>query len=194
MLTIVAGHSGPETAADARSHFGIFSPQVWTLFPEGHTVNLYLWDYNDVAPAYFAAAQLAIANKVLSFSTELYSQDFVAQMFVCLQNTSVIVVHVARPDVPVADRSSFADTDISAAAKGAYLIRDYDNKNPPSGTVLVQGASSTVNLLSVLPRLEAEGINVRVVAVISEELFRAQPVEYQEKVIGSASSVVALPP
>lgn len=122
------------------------------------------------------------------------SQDFVAQIFVCLQNTSVIVVHVARPDVPVADRSRFADTDISAAAKGAYLIRDYDNKNPPSGTVLVQGASSTVNLLSVLPRLEAEGINVRVVAVISEELFRAQPVEYQEKVIGSASSVVALPP
>jgi len=57
--------SGPETAADARSHFGIFAPQVWTLFPEGQVVNLYLWDYNDVAPAYFAAAQLALNKKVI---------------------------------------------------------------------------------------------------------------------------------
>jgi hypothetical protein len=36
---------------------------VWTLFPEGQIVNLYLWDYNDVAPAYFAAAQLALSKK-----------------------------------------------------------------------------------------------------------------------------------
>lgn len=28
VVTVVAGHSGPETAADARSHFGIFAPQV----------------------------------------------------------------------------------------------------------------------------------------------------------------------
>lgn len=94
----------------------------------------------------------------------------------------MIVVHVARPDVSVADRSTFADTEITAAAKGAYLIRDYDDKNPRSGTVLVQGSSSTVNIISILPQLEAAGINVRIVAVISEELFRAQPVEYQEKV------------
>jgi len=161
VLTIIAGHSGPETAADARSHFGIFAPQVWTLFPEGQVVNLYLWDYNDVAPAYFAAAQLALNKK----------------------ECGVIVVHVARPDVSVADRSTFADTEITAAAKGAYLIRDYDDKNPRSGTVLVQGSSSTVNIISILPQLEAAGINVRIVAVISEELFRAQPVEYQEKIL-----------
>ena len=36
VLHILAGHSGPETAADARTHFGIFSPQVWKLFPRGH--------------------------------------------------------------------------------------------------------------------------------------------------------------
>ncbi len=48
---------------------------------------------------------------------------------------------------------------------------------------VVQGASSTYNLVKILPRLEAAGINVRVVAVISEELFRVQPKEYQEKVI-----------
>ena len=50
VLHILAGHSGPETAADARTHFGIFAPQVWKLFPRGQVINLSFWDYNDVAP------------------------------------------------------------------------------------------------------------------------------------------------
>ena len=59
VLHILAGHSGPETAADARTHFGIFSPQVWKLFPREQVINLSFWDYNDVAPGYFAAAEIA---------------------------------------------------------------------------------------------------------------------------------------
>ena len=35
VLHILAAHSGPETAADARTHFGIFATQVWKLFPRG---------------------------------------------------------------------------------------------------------------------------------------------------------------
>ncbi|KAL6066529.1 putative Transketolase [Balamuthia mandrillaris] len=161
VVTIIAGHSGPETAADARSHFGVFAPQVWTLFPEGQVINLYFWDYNDVAAGYFAALETAANRK----------------------ECGIIVVHVARPDMVVADRSQFADTDLKAAAKGCYLIRDYDPSRPPMGTVLVQGASSTTNLLAAMPELEEEGINVRIVAVISEELFRQQSEEYQERVM-----------
>ncbi|MBM3226790.1 MAG: hypothetical protein FJZ47_23750, partial [Candidatus Tectomicrobia bacterium] len=59
VLHILAGHSGPETAADARTHFGIFAPQVWKLFPRGQAIHLSFWDYNDVAPGYFAAAEIA---------------------------------------------------------------------------------------------------------------------------------------
>ena len=40
VLHILAAHSGPETAADARTHFGIFAPQVWKLFPRGETIQL----------------------------------------------------------------------------------------------------------------------------------------------------------
>ena len=58
-MHILVGHSGPETAADGRTHFGIFAPQVWKLFPRGQTIHLNFWDYNDVAPAYFAAAEIA---------------------------------------------------------------------------------------------------------------------------------------
>ena len=63
VLHILSAHSGPETAADARTHFGIFSPQVWKLFPRGHVINLSFWDYNDVAPGYFAAAETCGARE-----------------------------------------------------------------------------------------------------------------------------------
>lgn len=161
VLNILAGHSGPETAADARTHFGIFAPQVWKLFPKGQAITLSFWDYNDVAPGYFAAAEIAARDP----------------------KVGVIVLEVARPDFPVADRSKFADTDLRAAAKGFYLIRDFAPDVPRQGNVIVQGSSSTVNLVSVLPRLEEDGVNVRVIAAISEELFHRQSKEYQDSVL-----------
>ncbi len=103
VLHILAGHSGPETAADGRTHFGIFATQVWKLFPRGQTIHLNFWDYNDVAAGYFAAAEIAARDP----------------------KVGIISIEVARPDFPVADRSKFADTDLKAAAKGFYVIRDF---------------------------------------------------------------------
>jgi transketolase len=160
VLHILAGHSGPETAADARTHFGIFAPQVWKLFPRGQTIHLSFWDYNDVAPGYFAAAEIAAREK----------------------KVGVISIEVARPDFPVADRAKFADTDLKAAAKGLYVIRDF-GPGPRHGYVLTQGSSSTVNLVDILPRLEKAGVNVKVIAVISEELFDRQPEAYRNSVL-----------
>lgn len=160
VLHILAGHSGPETAADARTHFGIFSPQVWKLFPRNQTIHLSFWDYNDVAPGYFAAAEIAARE----------------------QKVGIISIEVARPDFPVADRSKFADTDLRAAAKGFYVIRDFA-PGPRHGYVVTQGSSSTVNLVSILPKLEAAGVNVKVIAAISEELFDRQPESYRDSVL-----------
>ncbi len=161
---VLAGHSGPETAADARTHFGIFAPQVWKLFPKGQVIVLSFWDYNDVAPGYFAAAEIAARDP----------------------KVGVIVLEVARPDFAVADRSTFADSDPCAAAKGFYLIKDYDPNKPKDGVVVSQGSSSTVNLVSVLEKLEEAGVNVKVVAAISEELFDRQPKSYRDTVLTDA--------
>ena len=161
VLHILAGHSGPETAADARTHFGIFAPQVWKLFPRDQIINLSFWDYNDVAPGYFAAAEIAARDR----------------------KVGVIVVEVARPDFRVADRSTFADPDLRAAAKGLYVIREFTPGRARHGYVVAQGSSSTFNLVSVLPRLEEAGINVKVVAAISEELFDRQPEAYRRSVL-----------
>ena len=161
VLHILSAHSGPETAADARTHFGIFSPQVWKLFPRGQVINLSFWDYNDVAAGYFAAAEIAARDK----------------------KVGIITIEVARPDFPVADRRTFADTDLKAAAKGLYVIRDFAPGRPKHGYVVAQGSSATFNLVSVLPRLEQAGINVKVVSAISEELFDRQPESYRRAVL-----------
>jgi transketolase len=161
VLHILAAHSGPETAADARTHFGIFSPQVWKLFPRGHIINLSFWDYNDVAPGYFAAAEVAARDK----------------------RVGIITLEVARPDSAVADRQTFADTDLKAAAKGLYVIREFAAGQPKHGYVVAQGASATFNLVKVLPRLERAGINVKVIAAVSEELFDHQPEAYRNSVL-----------
>ena len=167
VLNILAGHSGPETAADARTHFGIFAPQVWKLFPRGQVIVLNFWDYNDVAPGYFAAVELAARDPLIG----------------------VIVIEVARPDFPVSDRSAFADTDLKAAAKGFYVIRDFEPDKPRHGYVVAQGSSSTFNLVQALPELEAKGINVKVVAAISEELFDRQPAAYRESVLPAGAKL-----
>jgi transketolase len=161
VLHILSAHSGPETAADARTHFGIFAPQVWKLFPRGQVINLSFWDYNDVAPGYFAAAEIAARDP----------------------RVGIITLEVARPDFAVADRSHFADSDLRAAAKGLYVIRDFAPNEPRHGYVIAQGSSSTVNLVKVLPRLEAAGVNVKVIAAISEELFDRQPQAYRDSVL-----------
>jgi transketolase len=161
VLHILAAHSGPETAADARTHFGIFAPQVWKLFPRGQTIHLSFWDYNDVAPGYFAAAEIAARDP----------------------HVGIIIIEVARPDSPVADRSRFADPDLTAAAKGLYVIRDFAPDRPRQGYVIVQGASATVNVLKELPHLDESGINVKIISVVSEDLFDRQPDSYRRKVL-----------
>jgi transketolase len=161
VLHILAGHSGPETAADGRTHFGIFATQVWKLFPRGQVIHLNFWDYNDVAPGYFAAAEIAARDP----------------------KVGIIVIEVARPDNPVTDRSQFADTDFLAASKGLYVIRDFKPGRPRHGFVIAQGASSTVNLVKILPRLEQAGINVKIISAISEELFDRQPQAYRDSVL-----------
>ena len=161
VLHILVGHSGPETAADGRTHFGIFATQVWKLFPRGQTIHLNFWDYNDVAAGYFAAAEIAAREA----------------------KVGIISIEVARPDFPVADRSKFADTDLKAAAKGLYVIRDFAPGKPRHGYVIAQGSSSTVNLVRALPRLEQAGVNVKVISAVSEDLFDRQAEAYRNSVL-----------
>jgi len=158
----VAGHSGPETAEDSRTHFGIFSPGVTQLFPEGKIINLIPWEYNEV-PVLLSAA----------FSTDAH----------------IVALHLTRPPISIPDRAALGMDSHFAAARGAYLLRDYKPGQPKGGTILVQGTLSTANVVGLLPQLDEAGLNVKIVAAVSPELFKRQPREYRESIISPADAL-----
>ena len=54
------------------------------------------------------------------------------------------------------------------------------------GTVIVRGTGTTNNVVKLLPELDKNGLNVKVVAAVSIDLFRLQPQAYQEQVLSPA--------
>jgi transketolase len=155
----IAGHSGPETAEDSRTHFGVFAPGVTQLFPEGHVIDLHPWEYNEV-PVVLAAA---LATK-----------------------TPIVALHLTRPAVRIPDRRALGMDSHFEAARGAYVLRPFREDRPPQGTVFVQGTATTANLVSVLPELDRAGLNVKVVAAISPQLFALQDRAWRHRVASLA--------
>ncbi len=155
-LLWVAGHSGPETADDSRTHFGIFSPEVGELFPKSQIVNVHPWEYNEVPVVLGAALR---------------------------ENVPIVVLHLTRPPIELPDRDALGMASHFEAARGAYLIRDYRPGQPKMGVVIVRGTSTTNNLVKILPELDKAGLNVKIVAAISSELFERQTESYREKIL-----------
>jgi len=155
-LIWIAGHSGPETAEDSRTHFGIFAPGVTQLFPQGHIINLHPWEHNEVAPVMAAAMNT---------------------------KTPIIAIHLTRPPVEIPDRNKLGIASHLDAAKGAYIIKNYDSNKNKDGVVIIRGTSSINSLIKILPQIKSDGPNVKIIAAISWELFRLQPLEYQQRII-----------
>ena len=164
-LLYVAGHSGPETAEDSRTHFGIYEPGVMQLFPKGHVVELHPWEYNEV-PVLLAAA----------FRTDV----------------PIVVLHLTRPPVKLPDRAALGMPSHLEAARGAYVLREWRGDQRRAGTVFVRGTMPTQSLVSLFPELDRLGLNVRVVAAQSEELFRRQDAAYRESIASEAHKLDAM--
>jgi transketolase len=166
----VAGHSGPETAEDSRTHFGIFPPGVTQLFPDGHVINVYPWEHNEVAPLLGAA-----------LATDAH----------------IVALHLTRPAITIPDREKLGIASHFEAGRGAYLVRDYRKDRPRGGMILVQGTSATAECVKLLEKgsFDAERLNVKIVATPSWDLFRRQPAEFRKTLISDRdwmdSTVVA---
>jgi transketolase len=155
----VAGHSGPETADDSRTHFGIFATGVTQLFPDGQICNIHPFEYNEV-PVMLAAA---LAGP-----------------------WPIIACHLTRPPIEIPDRKQLGMAHYYDAAKGAYVIRDYKADEPRGGCIMVQGTMSTANVIKILPELDDRGLNVKIVSVPSPQLFWVQPEEYRNSVLSES--------
>ena len=68
------------------------------------------------------------------------------------------------------------------AAKGAYLIRDFSDTADYAGTVIIRGTSCTSNLMKILPEINQNGPNVKIVAAVSWGLFQLQDSTYRESI------------
>jgi len=152
----VAAHSGPETAEDSRTHFGIYGPGTTQLFPEGHVIDIHPWEYNEV-PVLLAAALKT--------------------------DRPIVALHLTRPGVEIPDRKGLGLASHFEAAKGAYVLRDYREGEPKQGVIMVQGTMSTYNLIRALPEIDKAGVNVKIVAVPSPQLFALQPEDYRQAVL-----------
>ncbi len=155
----VAGHSGPETAEDSRTHFGVFAPGVTQLFPDGHVIDVHPWEHNEVPVVLGAALG---------------------------QRAPIVALHLTRPAIPIPDREALGIPSHFEAARGAYVLRPFRSDRPPMGTVFVQGTSTTHNVVQILPELDRAGLNVKIVAAISPQLFALQDKAYRESVADTA--------
>lgn len=161
----VAGHSGPETAEDSRTHFGIYEPSVTQLFPEGHVVDLHPYEANEV-PVLLAAA---LATR-----------------------SPIIALHLTRPAIEIPDREALGMPSHFEAARGAYVLRDHRPDRRKDGCVVVQGTMSTANVVKVLPELDRLGLNVKIVAALSPQLFALQSESYRKQVLSDADRLDAM--
>jgi transketolase len=155
----IAGHSGPETAEDSRTHFGIFETGVTQLFPEGQVIDLHPWEYNEVPVVLGAALR---------------------------QSAPIVALHLTRPPIEIPDRDALGIPSHFEAARGAYVMRPFHPGLPPMGAVFVRGTIPTANLVKLLPELDERGLNVKIVAAISPQLFALQEAEYREATVSVA--------
>jgi transketolase len=58
--------------------------------------------------------------------------------------------------------------------------------------VFVQGTSTTANVVKILPELARRGLNVKIVAAISPQLYARQTKEYRESVASAAERIDAM--
>jgi transketolase len=158
----IAGHSGPETAEDSRTHFGIFAPGVTQLFPDGHVCDVHPWEYNEV-PVLIAAGLASPAP--------------------------IVALHLTRPAIPIPDRAALGIAHHFEAARGAYLIRDYEPGERPMGCILVSGTMTTLNAVKILPDLAREKLNVKIVAAVSPQLFAWQDAEYRKRILPDVDKI-----
>jgi transketolase len=161
----VAGHSGPETAEDSRTHFGIFETGVTQLFPDGAVIDVHPWEHNEVPVVLAAALQ---------------------------QKAPIVAIHLTRPAIDIPDRAALGMPSHFAAARGAYVMREYRTGEPRMGTVFVQGTSTTANLVKILPKLDERRLNVKIVAAISPQLFALQDAAYRDEVASPSDRIDAM--
>jgi len=124
---------------------------VWKLFPRGQVINLSFWDYNDVAPGYFAAAEIAARDPHVGLSRWKW-----------------------RDPIARSPTAATSPTPICAlAAKGLYVIPRLLPGQAASRIRDRSGFEFHRESRETAAETRSGRINVKVIAAVSEELIRS---------------------
>ena len=89
---------------------------------------------------------------------------------------------LTRQGLPLLRRSA----EVNLSAKGGYIIAGEDKKR--QATIIATGSEVSL-AVEAMNKLAEEGIKVAVVSMPCTELFDAQPIDYQEQVLGKAPRI-----
>ena len=153
-LILVCAHAGLATGEDGPTHA---DPQALQLlqenFPSGTAITLTPWEPQEVWPLLCTALSLRPA---------------------------LVFPFVTRPAEQVLDRAALGLAAPGEAASGLYLLRA--SRGVADVTVVLQESAVTYAFVTgALPLLEQEGIDARVYAMVSAELFASLPRERRAK-------------
>ena len=151
----VAGHSGPETAEDSRTHFGIFETGRDAALPRGPR--------HRPAPV---GVQRGAGG---------------ARRRAAAERAPIVALHLTRPAIEIPDRAALGMASHFEAARGAYVMRAVPRGPAARRHGLRAGHITTANVVKILPKLDELGLNVKIVAAISPQLFALQDEAYRDE-------------
>ena len=98
----------------------------------------------------------------------LDANETIEMLFGALEKSEPIVLSVYRPEQPVIDRKNIPEA--IEANNGAYVYRNFTGSGHKL-VLAISGMQILQNTLEILSELEAKGMDIKIIAVTSPELF-----------------------
>ncbi len=154
---LLAAHDGPETGEDGPTHHGLFWMSLYEAYP-----GIKVYKPTD-------------ANETIEM------------LFYALEKGEPIALSVSRPDTIVLDRDKHGAPPAREAVNGAYVYKKFNGKGGKKVVLAVCGGQIMMHTMEALPELEAKGLDVKIIAVTSPELFE----ELRKKNPGKAQEILS---
>jgi len=100
----------------------------------------------------------------------LDANETIEMLFYALEKGEPIALSVGRPEVNVIKRGNGVPPAI-LANNGAYIYKNYNNNGKQKLVLAISGSIVFQNTLEIVPELETEGYDVKIIAVTSPKLF-----------------------
>ena len=100
----------------------------------------------------------------------LGANETIEMLFAALERGEPIVLSVSRPEMPVLQRKNSVPSAL-ASIDGAYVYKQFSGKGKEKIVLAICGSQILQNTLEILPDLEKQNFDVKIIAVTSPELF-----------------------